>query len=218
MPSLYIDKYVAKLSSNPLPISSITCPPRLQHNPTQLGQATSAWLEMQSTENSPAYGEGVGKIAGGKQTGITRKLKCHYKSKALTVQFKVRTTAAFRENSFHSDVMFKVTVKRPNRDATWPERQTDTLAYLFSTISSVRWSSSLLLFSLLFIISRMVTARLRSLRNFSIFSYDTSSFFRFWKCKLVSQTTFTNSIHETFKQQTLAFLVCIFSVRRRKAT
>lgn len=54
-------------------------------------------------------------------------------------------------------------------------------SYLFSTISSVRCSSSLLLFSLLLIISKMVTARLRSLRSFSIFSYDASSFFRFWK-------------------------------------
>lgn len=47
-----------------------------------------------------------------------------------------------------------------------PEGET----YLFSKISSVRCSSSLLLFSLLLIISRMVTARLRSLRSFSIFS------------------------------------------------
>lgn len=52
-------------------------------------------------------------------------------------------------------------------------------SYLFSTISRVRRSSSLLLFSLLLIISRMVTARLRSRRSFSIFSYDTSSFLRF---------------------------------------
>ena len=42
--------------------------------------------------------------------------------------------------------------------------------HLFSKISRVRCSSSLLLFSLLLIISRMVTARLRSRRSFSIFS------------------------------------------------
>lgn len=44
------------------------------------------------------------------------------------------------------------------------------LPHLFSKISSVRCSSSLLLFSLLLIISRIVTARLKSLRSFSIFS------------------------------------------------
>lgn len=55
--------------------------------------------------------------------------------------------------------------------------------YLFSTISSVRWSSSLLLFSRLLIISRMVTARLRSLRSFNIFSYEASSFLRFCRGK-----------------------------------
>lgn len=57
------------------------------------------------------------------------------------------------------------------------------LPHLFSKISSVRCSSSLLLFSLLLIISRMVTARLRSLRSFSIFSYDASSFLRFCEYK-----------------------------------
>lgn len=59
--------------------------------------------------------------------------------------------------------------------------QFSQLSYLFSTISSVRCNSSLLLFSLLLIISKMVTARLKSRRSFSIFSYEASSFFRFWK-------------------------------------
>lgn len=53
--------------------------------------------------------------------------------------------------------------------------------HLLSTTSSVRCSSSLLDFSLLLIISRMVTVRLNSRLSLSIFSYDASSFLRFWR-------------------------------------
>lgn len=52
--------------------------------------------------------------------------------------------------------------------------------HLLSTTSRVRCSSSLLDFSLLLIISRMVTVRLNSRLSLSIFSYDASSFLRFW--------------------------------------
>ena len=64
-------------------------------------------------------------------------------------------------------------------------------------------------------VSKAYSALLRSRRNFSIFSYDTSSFLRFC-AKQQIEITFRSSSCKPYEAQTLR--VCIFSVRRRKAT